>query len=154
MDQARQHFAQSLFIWLGLVCLASAQSFPCTPLTINDLGSTTSFSANGLISPALEPSGERTNEIPVRIIDYHIVCDASGNRRNTSFYVSVLVQFQCMFSISGGFNNLPTCDGSTIVTRQYQFQCVENNRWDTYRIWYRSLGSDSQSNCYVLHTTG
>ena len=129
MDQARQHLIPSLIIiWLGLVCLASAQS-ACPPINIDDLGSTTDFSPNGLVSLAIDFAAESSFNIPVRIIDYHVVCDASGFLRNTSSFVSVLVQFQCSFPISGGPSLLPTCDGSTIITRQYQFSCVTGNEW-------------------------
>ena len=42
--------------------------------------------------------------------------------KNTFSFVSVLVQFQCIFS--GGTGTLAVCDGTTMVTRQYQFSCI------------------------------
>ena len=52
--------------------------------------------------------------------------------RNTSSFVSVLVQFQC--TCSGGTGTLAVCDGTTMVTRQYQFSCIsaqnERNEWN------------------------
>ena len=51
------------------------------------------------------------------------MCDASGDRINTSSYVSVVVEFHCDFQSSTP--SLAVCsDPSTIVTRQYQFQCI------------------------------
>ena len=122
-----RHFIQSLLIWLGLAYLTNAQSQSCPPITVNDLGSPTSFSSNGLIPRALVPLGSQSIfEIPVRIIDYTIVCDAAGIRKNTSSYVSVVVRFQC--DSSSASPTLSVCDGNTIVTRQYQFQCLEFRR--------------------------
>ena len=63
--------------------------------------------------------------IPVRIRDFTIVCDASGERINTSSFVSVVVEFQCNSRSSNP--TLTECDGSTVDTRQYQFQCIEEN---------------------------
>ena len=127
MHQERRQFEliQSLLIWLGLAYLASAQSQPCPPITINDLGNTTSFSSDGLVAEGLVPPGESDISIPVRIMNYTIVCDASGDRRDTSSYVSVVVLFQCDFTSTNP--TLTVCDGSTVVTRQYQFQCIDRN---------------------------
>ena len=55
------------------------------------------------------------------------MCDASGNRINTSSFVSVVVEFQCDFPSSTSASLMVCIDSSTIVTRQYQFQCVEDN---------------------------
>ena len=115
-----------LFIVLNLALLSfsSAQSQSCPLITIDDLGSTTEFSIDGLVARAIVPPGEPIAVIPVRIRNFAIVCDASGNRINTSSFVSVVVEFQCYFQSS----SLDVCnDPSTIVTRQYQFQCIEQN---------------------------
>ena len=95
-------------------------------ITATDLGSTTDFSSSGLVPRAATPSGEAVDPIPVRIIDYHVVCDTSGMNRNTSSFVSVVVQLQCNFT--GGIGTLADCDGTTILTRQYQFSC-SGNAW-------------------------
>ena len=121
----------SLLICLGLAYFASAQSSSCLSITINDLGNTTSFSSDGLVADGIVPQGESGTNIPVRIMNYTIVCDTSGNRRNTSSYVSVVVQFQCDFQSTD--STLTVCNGNTIVTRQYQFQCIDRNGqsiWD------------------------
>ena len=58
-----------------------------------------------------------------------MVCDASGDR---SSFVSLVVELQC--NIVSANPTLTDCDGSTMVTRQYQFQCIEQNGqpvWDT-----------------------
>ena len=120
-----------LSLSVAYIYLANAQSQSCPSITINDLGSTTSISSNGLVADGLVPPGEADVDIPVRIMNYTIVCDTSGNRRNTSSYVSVVVQFQCEFQSTT--STLTVCDGSTMVTRQYQFQCIDRNGqpiWD------------------------
>ena len=90
---------------------------------------TTDFSTDGLFPKSVRSDGD----IPVRIIAYHIVCDASGMSRNSSSFVSVLVQFQCNFP--SGTGTLADCDSTTTVTRQYQFSCVsdlsgQNAEWN------------------------
>ena len=109
---------------LSLVYFANAQTRgSCPSITVNDLGSSTAFSSNGLVSLAARPdSGVTGDGIPIRIMNYHIVCEASGMSRNTSSFVSVLVQYQCISS--GGTGTLAVCDGTIMVTRQYQFSCI------------------------------
>ena len=120
---------------------ANLQSY-CSRITVNDLGSTAEFSTEGLVSRAIRiiTSGLGNNvtvvsPVPVRIRNFAIVCDASGDRINTSFFVSVVVEFQCNSQSSTSESSLIVCnDSSTIVTRQYQFQCIEQNGqpvWDT-----------------------
>ena len=121
----------SLNIWfeislsIALICMMNAQL--CPPITVGDLGSTTNFSDVGLVPLAATPAGEPVNSIPVRIMDYTIVCDASGMNRSTSSFVSVVVQFQCDFP--SGTGTLADCDGNTSVTRQYQFSCI-SGEWN------------------------
>ena len=123
------------FILSLLISFTNAQTSleSCSPITINDLGSTTSFSSDGLVAVGLVPPGESVVNIPVRIMNYTIVCDASGDRKYTSSYVSVVVQFQCNFPSTNP--TLTVCDSNTIVTRQYQFQCTNRNGqliWDAF----------------------
>ena len=127
---------------LALMSFADAnllQSY-CSRITVNDLGSTTEFSTEGLVSRAIGmvTSGLGNNvtvvsPVPVRIRNFAIVCDASGDRINTSFFVSVVVEFQC--NSQSSTSSLIVCnDPSIIVTRQYQFQCIEQNGqpvWNT-----------------------
>ena len=122
-------------IVLGLALMISftnAQSISCPSITINDLGSTTEFSTNGLVSVGIVPSGEAVPSIPVRIRTFTTVCDVSGNRINTSSGVSVVVELQCDFD--SATPSLAVCsDPNNIVTRQYQFECTERNGqpvWD------------------------
>ena len=123
----RVHRKVSLMDWFGLslliscIYMANAQS-SCPSITVGDLGSTTDFSSDGLVPLALIPPGEASGSVPVRIMNYHIVCDASGMNRDTSSFVSVLIQFQCNFP--SGTGTLADCDGTTMVTRQYQFSCI------------------------------
>ena len=115
-----------LLVWLGLACLASAQSQSCPLITINDLGSTTEFSTDGLVARGIIPPGDTSSQrIFVRIVDFNIVCNASGDRIDTSSYVSVIVQLQC--NSTNVHPSLTDCNGSTMITRQYQFQCIEDN---------------------------
>ena len=123
----RQGLMYPFILTMSFVYFANAQTLSCPPITVNDLGSTTNFSIDGLVPAAVTPPGESVVHIPVRIIAYHIVCDASGMSRNTSFFVSVLVQFQCSFP--GGTGSLADCDGTTMLTRQYQFSCIASGGW-------------------------
>ena len=119
-----------LIIVLGLASLSfsNAQSQSCPLITIDDLGSTTEFSISGLVARAIVPPGETIAVISVRIRNFAIVCDASGDRINTSSSVSVVIEFQCKFQSAINFSSLDVCSNSnTIVTRQYQFQCTEQN---------------------------
>ena len=97
----------------------------CPLITSDDLGSTTEFSTSGLVSRAIVPPGETAASVSVRIMNFTIVCDAAGDRINTSSFVSVVVEFQC--DSTSVQPTLTVCDRSTIVTRQYQFQCIEDN---------------------------
>ena len=136
MHQTRGLFLQSLLlIWLGLAYrLASAQSSSCPLITIDDLGSTTTFSSHGLVARGLIPPGE-TAFGSAKIRNFTKVCDAAGDRINTSSFVSVVVEFQCDFASSLPLPpSLAVCSGNNIVTRQYQFQCIEQNGvivWET-----------------------
>ena len=122
------------FVFLALISFTNAQSSSCLPITVNDIGSTTEFSSDGLVAQSIVLLGTRQladTQIPVRIRNFTVVCDASGDRRNTSSFVSVVVEFECIFSSSDA--SWSSCDGSTIVIRQYQFQCIEQNGqvvWD------------------------
>ena len=123
-----KYFVQSLVMWLGLVYFTNAQSTSCPLITDNDLGNTIAFSTEGLIARAIAPQGDLfLSAVPVRIIDFTIVCDASGDRRDTSSFVSVVVEFQC--TIIDDQTSIPNlrdvCDSKTIVIRQYQFQCIQ-----------------------------
>ena len=121
--------AQRVFgLLLSIACIysANAQFGSCPLITINDLGTTTEFTSGDLVSRALAPPGEAGAIVPVRIRNFTTVCDASGDRIGTSSYVSVVVEFHCDFQSSTA--TLADCnDPSNIVTRQYQFQCVEDN---------------------------
>ena len=121
--KGRYHF----ILLLALMAFADAQSHSCPRITINDLGSTTEFSTEDLIARAIVPSGGHGfSTVPVRIRNFTTVCDAAGDRINTSSFISVVVEFQCNFQ--SGTSSLTVCnDPSTIVTRQYQFQCIEQN---------------------------
>ena len=121
---------ESLF--LLMVCLvlglASAQ-LDCSLFTIDILGNTANLSTEGLLARSVAPVGETIVQVPVKIMNYRILCDASGRRRDTSSYVSLLVDFQCFFE--GGSGSLADCDGMTNITRQYQYRCSSsNNMWE------------------------
>ena len=117
---------------LALMSFADAQSQSCPLITINNLGSTTDFSTEGLVAQAIVPPGDHAiSNVLVRIRNFAIVCDAAGDRVNTSSFVSVVVEFQCNFQ--SAISSLTVCsNSSTIVTRQYQFQCIEQNG---QRVW-------------------
>ena len=129
MDHKRTH---PFILLLALMSFTDAQSQSCPRITISDLGSTTEFSDRGLVARAIVPSGgNAVSTVPVRIGNFAIVCDAAGDRVNTSSFVSVVVEFQCNFQ--SAISSLTVCnDPNTTVTRQYQFQCIEQNR---QRVW-------------------
>ena len=111
-------------VLFGLVCFVNAQ-LQCNAITGSDLGSTTELSTDGLISQALSPGGETgNNPVSVQISRSRILCDASGFTKNTSSYVSILVEFQCSSPTVSG------CDG-TMLTWQFQFQCSSANEYST-----------------------
>ena len=124
-----------MLVALGFFRVASAQlEFPgllCPPFTVDDLGNTTDFSVQGLLPSSLTVGGdlEMTVIVPVRIMRHRIVCEATGELRNTSSFISVLVEFQCDFNSTQP--NLRDCDGSTVLTRQYQYFC---NASDLYAV--------------------
>ena len=114
-----------LVMWLGLVYCTNAQEFQsCLSITIDDLGSTTEFSSDGLVPRAIVSQGETVPKVPVKIRNFATVCDASGNRTDTSSFISVVVEFQCDFE--GVTSQLTVCsDPNNVVIRQYQFHCIE-----------------------------
>ena len=111
----------------------NAQSMSCPLITIDDLGSTTEFSTQGLVAQVIIPAGEAAASVPVRITNFTRVCDAAGDQINTASFVSVVVELQC--NSQSAEPSLTVCnDPNTIVTRQYQFQCIEQNEqpvWGT-----------------------
>ena len=114
-----------LILSLALLAFADAQSHTCPRITVNDLGSTTEFSTEGLVARGIVPPGNTVDSVLVRIKNFAIVCDASGDQINTSSFVSVVIEFQC--DLESALSSLAVCnDSSTIVTRQYQFFSVLN----------------------------
>ena len=126
MDYLGHCYRVLITCFVGLTYSTKAQS-SCPPLTSANLGSMFSLSTNGLLARSLFPADARGILVPVKINSYSILCDASGIRRNTSSYVSVLVQFQCSFP--SGTGSLAQCDGMTNITRQYQYRCSTSNMW-------------------------
>ena len=130
-----------IVLGLALISFTNAQSVSCPSITINDLGSTIEFSSNGLVSVGIVPPGEAFASIPVRIRTFTTVCDVSGNRINTSSGVSVVVEFQCGFDRGTTSTSLAICSNPTnIVTRQYQFECIERNGLP---VWVASVSGSS-----------
>ena len=121
------NFRFILLLALNQMSFADAQSQSCPRITVNDLGSTTEFSIEGLIARAIVPPGGHAFSVPVRIRSFTTVCDAAGDRINTSSFISVVVEFQCNFQ-SGTSSLTVYNDPSTIVTRQYQFQCIDSEQ--------------------------
>ena len=128
MDHKGTH-TYPFILLLALMPFSDAQSLSCPPITINDLGSTTTFSSNGLVARAIFPQEESASSVRVKIRNYTKVCDAAGDRINTSSFVSIVVEFQCDFQSSTA--SLDVCaNSSTIVIRQYQFECRQIG-WNT-----------------------
>ena len=106
----------------GLAYLANAQ-LACPSFTLADLGSNTSLSTDGLLSTALGLGGEGGIDVEAQVVNYRILCDASGSMRGTSSYVSVLVQFMCSEA------SINVCNRTIVVTRQFQFSCGVGDMW-------------------------
>ena len=117
-----------LLLCQGLVYIAKARNhgLECPPFTIDLLGSTTEFSTEGLLATSVTPGGEVPVTVPVRVMRFKTVCEATGVLRNTYSFVSMLVEFQC--DLPGhNTDDLRDCDGSTVLTRQYQYFCNPQN---------------------------
>ena len=112
----------TVLVHLGMVHLANAQ-LACPSFTLADLGSNTSLSTDGLLVTVLESGRDGSITVPAQVVNYRILCDASGSMRGTSSYVSVLVQFVCD---SGSIHG---CDRTTVLTRQFQFSCGVGDVW-------------------------
>ena len=114
--------------------------FSCPSFTLANLGSNTTFSTQGLLSTALTLGGDGGIGVSAQILNYKILCDASGTMRGTSTYVSVLVEFQCDSSL------INVCDRTTVITRQFQFSCGTGN------VWFANI-FDSSNNIQTLNPT-
>ena len=128
MDRARYYHILILsYCYIGVAHLANGQ-LSCSRFTIANLGNTTDFSTDGLLPWSLVAGRTHSPPAPVKISNYKVLCDATGEMRDTSSYVSVLVQFQCDFR---GFStgSLADCDSVTNITRQYQYKCSHGDRW-------------------------
>lgn len=90
----------------------------CAQITIDDLGTTDSLSAQGLVVDALFT----LNQPMVRILRFERVCEASGLLRNTSTSISVVVEYGCM-----GCQDMGAPNNTVImVTEQFQFVCDQD----------------------------
>ena len=112
---------------IGLRLFANAQSsnvgLLCPSITADALGNSTEFSTSGLISQAISGG---SSLIPVKLgSQFRVLCDASGSMRGTSSFVSVLAEFQCSSA------SIADCNGTTMLTRQFQFQCSTSNEYST-----------------------
>ena len=122
-----QRILLRLLVCLGLVYFTKAQipGLECPPFSVDLLGSTAEFSEEGLLAISLETGAEAPVIVPVRVIRFKTVCEATGGLRNTTSFVSVLMEFQC--DIQSNQENLRDCDGSTVLTRQFQYFCNQQN---------------------------
>ena len=112
-------------ILLAVACFWVSNAQLCDRLTVDDIGSSTMITADvGLLPGVLAPSGESDNPppIPVRVLNHNIVCEAPASEKDKYAYVSVVVEFLC--------TSLAGCDGTTSITRQYQFECGTGNTWE------------------------
>ena len=72
-----------ILLCLGLAYVVKAQTpgLECPSFTIDLLGSTTEFSTAGLLAASLDPVGELPVTVQVRVLRFHTVCEATGERR-------------------------------------------------------------------------
>ncbi len=91
--------------------------------TASDLGNTATLSDDGILARAVTPVNDGSDPPMVQVLDFQLVCEVAGARRDTVGGVSVVVNYMCMG---------PLCragtDAATIITltEQFNFDCTSN----------------------------
>ena len=118
--------AYTFIVLLSFAVSMRAKSQYCSPITLEALGNTSSFTTSGLLSDFLVRIDAAKIMPPVRVVDFNVVCHSPGPQRNTFSYASVLVQFQCKLPVPNGLARQTQlhCDGESVHTWQFQFMCV------------------------------
>ena len=117
-----------LYVGAVLVGQVLSQTDPCQRVTYEDLGSTTTFSGEGILADTINPISEG-GSIPgiFRVMNdsLHIVCEAQHQMQNRYRFTSVLVSYVCQ---STDPRLTAMCDGATVQTVQLTLGC-NNNAW-------------------------
>ena len=115
-----------------LYFFASARAQECSMITLEELGSTSTPSRDGLLAETYVDT-EFPTPPRIRILNFHIVCLAGGRERNKYRYVSVVVRQTC----DGTGRQCEERDEDEEFMAQYDLQCQgEPPRW-----YFRILGS-------------
>ena len=105
-----------------------SQNNACQRVTDEDLGSTTTFSGEGILADAINPISEG-GSIPgiFRVMNdsLHIVCEAQHQMQNRYRFTSVLASYVCK-STDPRLTDM--CNGATVQTVQLTLGC-NNNAW-------------------------
>ncbi len=92
--------------------------------TASDLGITTTLSSEGILATAVVPVNDGSDPPMVQVLDFQLVCEVAGARRDTVGGVSVVVTYMCMG---------PLCRAGTgasdviTLTEQFNFECTIND---------------------------
>ena len=118
-------------LFLGVVCAASLVRVircqdACEKITTNDLGRSDMLQNTGLVATILNPGGDVSNVVYVRILNMNIVCEAQHKMQDRYRYTSVVVSFNCLTTEDA---RVPECnDSSVVLTEQFDFGCA-NGAW-------------------------
>ncbi len=92
--------------------------------TTSDLGNTTTLSNVGILARAVSPANDGANPPMVQVMDFQLVCEVAGARRDTVGGVSVVVNYMCMGPLCG--EDIGASDVITL-TEQFNFECSSND---------------------------
>ena len=118
--------ASNLLLFLGVVCAASLVRVihcqdACERITTDDLGRSDMLQNTGLVATILNPTGEGSDVVDVRILSMNIVCEAQHEMQDRYRYTSVAVSFNCFATD----DRVSECnDSSAVLTEQYDFGCT------------------------------
>ncbi len=91
--------------------------------TASDLGNTATLSDDGILARAVAPVNDGSDPPMVQVLDFQLVCEVAGARRDTVGGVSVVVTYMCMGTVCQAGT-----DAATIITltEQFNFDCTSN----------------------------
>ncbi len=92
--------------------------------TASDLGNTAALSNEGILARAVVPVNDRSNPPMVQVLDFQLVCEVAGARRDTVGGVSVVVTYMCMGPLCR--EGIGASDVITL-TEQFNFECTSND---------------------------
>ncbi len=89
--------------------------------TASDLGNTANLSSEGILARAVSPVNDGSDPPMVQVLDFQLVCEVAGARRDTVGGVSVVVTYMCIGTVCQAGT-----DAATIITltEQFNFECT------------------------------